>query len=115
MPWKLTVRVGPRVERSIHSDLEQALVALEARGRALAEAAPRRSRATKVRRFEPVAQVHARLELAGPQRLLASVRAGIDVRGDGSTEAYRGRVRREVVTSADGESAYAALRRTLAA
>ena len=112
MSWKLTVRCGPRVQRSRHAGLDDALTALEARGRELAEAAPRQT-TTRARRFEPEAQVYARLELAGPQRLVPSVRAGIDVRGDGSSEAYRGRVRRELIDAERGESAYAALRRAL--
>lgn len=113
MAWTLTVRCGPRVKRSQHDELEAALTELEARGRELAAAAPRRA-VTQARRFEPAAQVYARLELAGPQRLVASVRTGVDIRGDGATAAYRGRLRRELIAAGPGESAYAALRRSIA-
>jgi hypothetical protein len=53
--------------------------------------------------------VVGRLELSGP----GGLRAGVDVRGDGSSEAFTGRLRRRVVAQRDGESAYEALRREL--
>jgi hypothetical protein len=113
VPWRLTVRVGPRVQRSRFERLQDALEALERRAGELARDAPRGTLDVKFKRFAPIQQVTARIELAGPERLLASVRCGLDVRGDGSTEAYLGRVRRQVIEQQDGESAYAALRRAL--
>jgi hypothetical protein len=101
------------VERLRFNALQDALDALEARARELARDAPLDTVDVKFKRFDPVAQVAARLELAGPERLIPRVRAGLDVRGDGSTEAYLGRITREVVKQANGESAYRALRRAL--
>lgn len=113
MRWKLTERAGPTVKRSSFDDLSGALAALEARGRELSEAAPGTAVDAKFRRFEPRQRVVARLELSGPERLVPSVRGGVDVRGDGSVEAFCGRVRRRVVDPGRGESPYAALRRRL--
>ena len=114
MAWRLTVRVGARVERSSYEGLGQLLDALEARGRQLAGAVASEPVGTRLKRFDPVQQVIARLELSGPERLVPSVRAGVDVRGDGSTEAFRGSVRRTVLEQRSGEDAFAAMRRALA-
>ena len=116
MRWKLTVRAGPKVKRQVFGGLGEALDALEQRARELAAAASDSNRPVdaKIRRFEPVEQVSARLELSGPERLVASVRAGVDVRGDGSTEAWTGRSwRRRLVEQQPGEDAFQALRRAL--
>ncbi|WP_205695836.1 hypothetical protein [Conexibacter sp. SYSU D00693] len=63
-----------------------------------------------MREVEPVQQVAARAELTGPDRR----RGGVDLRGDGSREAFTGRWRKEVVEQHPGEDAVAALRRALA-
>ena len=106
----LTSRVGPKVERDRFRALGEALDAIEARGRALESGAEARPVELKLmRRFEPVQQVVARLELSGP----GGLRAGVDVRGDGSAEGYTGRLRRKLVEQRDGESAYDALRRAV--
>jgi hypothetical protein len=113
--WKLTVRSGPKVKQSSFADIRPALEELEARGHELAHSAPDEAvdAKLKLKRFEPGQRVIARLELAGPERFVPSVRVGVDVHGDGSVEAYRGRVRRAAIEPDKGESAYAALRRAV--
>ena len=106
--YRLTVRRGPRVERARFAALAEAIDELEARGRTLEREASAREIDLKVRRFEPVQQVVARLELAGPR-----TRAGVDVRGDGSAESYTGRLRRRLIECRAGESPYDALRRAV--
>jgi hypothetical protein len=113
MPWKLTVRIGPRVERAKFDDRERALDALQARARELSGTTSTKGVDLKYKRYEPAQQVSARIELAGPERLLPSVHAGIDVRGDGSTQAFIGRVQRRLVEPRKGESGAQALRRVL--
>jgi hypothetical protein len=113
VPWTLTVRTGPKFERQRFDSLDAALDALEARGQELAGDAPNKAVDVKFREFEPVQQVAARLELSGPERLLPSVHAGVDVRGDGSVEPYRGRLRRSEIEQRKDETAFGALRREL--
>ena len=111
MPYTLTIRQGPKVIRERYAELDAAVGAVEERGRELERGAYSRPvGGSLIRRIEPVQQVVARLELRGPGRL----RAGVDVRGDGSSEAYTGRVRRRLVEQKAGEDAYGALRRALA-
>ncbi len=111
----MTVRAGSRVERERFDDPAEALEAIEARGRELQRTGPRETVNVRVRRFDPAQQVVARIELSGPERFIANVNGGVDVRGDGSVEAFTGRVRRRVIDQRRGESAYAALRRVLGA
>jgi hypothetical protein len=104
--WKIVFRRGPKVERLSADSLEAAVALLADRAR---DAPGREAVDLRVRRFEPVHQVAARGELRGPGRAAG----GVDVRGDGSVEAWTGRIRRQVVRPEQGEDAYAALRRVL--
>ena len=98
------------MRRAYFETLDAALVAIEREGRELERGADARPVGGKLMRpLEPVQQVVARLELAGPGRL----RAGVDVRGDGSSEAFTGRLRRRLLEQRAGESPYDALRRAL--
>jgi hypothetical protein len=108
--YTLTIRSRAKVRKERYAELEEALAAVERIGGELSDgAAERPVGGTLIRRFEPVQQVVGRIELAGPGKL----RAGVDVRGDGSSEAFTGRVRRSLVEQRRGESAYDALRRVL--
>ncbi len=113
-PWTLTTRAGSKVEHQHLETLADAIAALERRVEELASAAAREEIRFMSRRIEPVRQVAARLEIAGPGGRGRSVRGGVDLRGDGSVEAFTGRVRRALVERAPGESAPEALARALA-
>jgi hypothetical protein len=106
--YTVVVRSGGEVSKRRCSTLTEALKEIEREGRELAADAHERPQGgTLIRRLEPVQIVVARLELSGPRGL----HAGLDVRGDGSSEAFVGRIRRRVLEQRDGESAYDALRK----
>jgi hypothetical protein len=108
--YTVTIRTRSRPRKERFAGVDDALASMEARGRELEQDAAEPARGgTLIRKLEPVQIVVARLELSGPRRL----RAGIDVRGDGSSEAFTGRVRRRLVEQRPGESAYDALRRAI--
>jgi hypothetical protein len=111
--YTVKIRVGPKVTRERSETLSEAIDVLERRLTNLGDEARRGRQQAFAREYEPVEQVAARGELSGPARLRPSVRAGADVRGDGSVEAYLGKVSRELVAQERGESAFDALRRVL--
>lgn len=104
--FRLTARVGAQVEKARFATLDEALDDLERR-----LGAPRRGATVEFlrRAYSPAEQVAGRFEVRGP----GGVSGGIDVRGDGVAEAYRGRIRKQPVEQAAGESAVDALRRAL--
>jgi hypothetical protein len=109
--YKVTVREGAKVRHSHHERLDEALDAVESNARELSDKADAGTVDTLLfSKYDPVQQVVGRVELAGPRRL----RAGIDVRGDGSVESYTGRLRRQLIRQSADESPYEALRRTVA-
>src|SRR4051794_31828302 len=106
--WRVTGRNGPRGTRHRADTLDAAPDLVERAGRDLASGPGRGAVDLRVRSFTPQQQVAARVELSGPR-----MHAGVDVRGDGAAEAWRGRLTRRVVGQQEGETPYAALRRAL--
>jgi hypothetical protein len=85
-----------------------ALDALELEARAFANTEKRDAAMGILRTYEPGDLVALRAEITGK-----GVHAGVDVRGDGSAEAFTGRVQRRLVAQQPRESPYDALRRVL--
>jgi hypothetical protein len=104
--FRLMARVGPKVEKERFASLDDALESLAARIHGVGHAPDRR---VLGREYEAVRQVTGRFELRGP----GGLRGGIDVRGDGSAEAYTGWVRKRVVAPEGRETAVQALGRAL--
>ena len=106
--WRVTIRIGPKVRKLRAQSAQDAVDLLETE---LTSAGARRDEVNALTRtYSPQQQVAARGEIAGGIR---GPRAGVDVRGDGSSEAYTGRITRRLIEQRDGESAFDALRRTL--
>jgi hypothetical protein len=108
--YTLTVRRRGATDRERFASLDEALVALEARLDSLVRSERRGAERGLARDYSPVMQVSVRGEIAGP----GGLRGGVDLRGNGSAEAYTGRLRRKLVERRSGETAYEALRRALA-
>ena len=108
--YKLTVRRRGNATRERFASLPEALAALEARLDELTPTSGAAASARSAREIAPVEQVALRGEVAGP-----GAHGGVDVRGDGSAEAFTGRWRRVLVEREAGETAYDALRRALGA
>lgn len=114
--FTVAVREGPRVSRDRCDSLDELFERVERHAGELALGAGDRPVSGLFRSYEPIEQVAGRIEISGRRgRGLGHVRAGIDVRGDGSLEAFSGRVTRRVIEPAPGESAIAALRRVFSA
>jgi hypothetical protein len=105
--YRLKVRSGPHVRKARFPTLEGALLAIE---QELGMVPREPAHSALFRDYEPGQQVAGRFEISGP-----GVRGGLDVRGDGAAEAYRGWIRKEPVERLPGESAVDALRRALIA
>jgi len=111
--WTLTVRDGPRVARKRYETLGETVQAMEHELDELAPATRRRAIQVVGKSFDAARQVAVRAEISGPGGWPSGARGGVDMRGDGSTEAYTGRLRRKLVQLRSGETPYEGLSRAL--
>lgn len=110
--FTMSVREGPRFSRIRTNSVEELFEELAFHTDEVSSRADGHSVDAMFKTFEPIERVYGRIEIAGERKCLVSRdRAGIDVRGDGSLEAYLGRTNREVVEPLPGETVVAALRR----
>jgi hypothetical protein len=109
-PYCVIIRGRGRPAKTRHPTADAALELLERELRVAATRQEPRVERVLGREYEPIQQVAVRGELRGP----GGLRAGIDVRGDGSAEAFSGRVVRRLIRSHDREDAWATLRRFVA-
>jgi hypothetical protein len=113
--WTLKVRDGSRIERTQFAELDKALRALDRRVAELEPTAHREDVHVLKRKIEASRLVSIRFEISGPGRIMPAFRGGLDLRGDGSMEAFTGRTRRTLITQGKRESATQALRRVATA
>jgi hypothetical protein len=112
--WTLTIRDGPHVAHKRFQTLAKAIDAMEHELDEMAPSTKRRSIHVPGRSFDAARQVAIRAEVTGPGGFMSTApRGGVDMRGDGSTEAYTGRLRRKLVELQTGETPYAGLLRAL--
>lgn len=104
---RVTIREGSKVQRSTVDSVGDAIDVIQVR---LSNVDAIRDTAKVFKReIAPVDQVVARAELAAK-----GARGGIDLRGDGSAQAWTGRLNKTIIEAQTSETAYDALRRALA-
>ena len=97
------------MQRERFSTLPDALEHLEGTLRPIAARTDRPAARVFAREIDPSAQVAVRGEIAGP----GGLSVGVDVHGDGSCSAFRGKWRRRAIEPGDREDSFQALRRVL--
>jgi hypothetical protein len=106
MAVTLIARVGAEVTKERYPTLDEALAAIDG---AIGGVGREPARRFLGREYDAETQVAGRFEVRAP-----GGRGGVDVRGDGSAEAYVGWIRKRPVAREGRESATDALRRALA-
>lgn len=111
--YTLKVREGSSVKRSRHETADELFDAVSRLSEELSDRADRQPVKSMFRDYEAIELVHGRVEVSIATGRFKHRRGGIDVRRDGSIEAFVGRTNRTVVEPTPGETVPQALRREL--
>lgn len=111
--YVLKLREGPTVSRERCASEQALFDRVEELAREMSDRADRTPVKSMFRDYEAIELVHGRIEVSIAEGPLKRRRGGIDVRRDGSIEAFIGRTNRSVVEPTPGETIPQALRREL--
>ena len=109
----LKLREGPKVTRERCATAQELFDRVEVLADEMADRADRTPVKSMFRDYEAIELVHGRIEVSIAQGAFKHRRGGIDVRRDGSIEAFVGRASRTVVEPTPGETIPQALKREL--
>lgn len=116
MDYRLKYRTGPRVEKQRFDSVEALFVRTQELLDESVSSAPGDEVKAPFRNYDAIEVVHGRIELTLSEgRIGKKVRGGVDVRRDGSAEAFVGRTSRSLIEPRPGETMLEALRRELLA
>lgn len=111
--YTLKVREGSRVTRSRYATAEELFAEVEQLADEISGRAAGGPVTSMFRNYEAIELVHGRIEVSMATGGFRYRRGGIDVRRDGSIEAFVGRTSRTVVEPMPGETVPQALQREL--
>lgn len=111
--YGLKLREGPKVTRLRCATIDELFEQVERQSEEMSDRADGEAVSSMFRDYEAIELVHGRIEVTIADGPFKHRRGGIDVRRDGSIEAFVGRANRTVVEPTPGETIPQALRREL--
>ncbi len=111
--YGLKLREGPKVTRIRCATIDELFDQVERQSEEMSDRADGEAVSSMFREYEAIELVHGRIEVTIADSPFKHRRGGIDVRRDGSIEAFVGRTSRTVVEPTPGETIPQALRREL--
>lgn len=103
MSYRIVIRDGPNVEHYRSENVDEALAIVTNRAQKIAEQSRHEAVNLRYKTYTPISRVIGRAEICHSEHRLKKICAGVDVRGDGSMEAWRGRFNRKLIDPEGGD------------